>query len=344
MGSKFEPIVSESYPIFVKTMRELQSSYPVTPEPQPLRSMLMLFGFIMLGMTLGAVAAAVVVGAGAMASGGTMKNVTELLQHPSATPNGWWWLMVVQALSHVSTFLLPALLYWFTVDKRQLSDFSGQPAYKVAGWGLVVLLTIAFMPVNGLIIELNQALKLPETLAPLERWMRAKEDQMAELTKFLTTFRTVPQLLMAVFTIGLLPALGEEVLFRGILQRKFIVWTSNVHLGIWLAAALFSAIHLQFYGFVPRMLLGALFGYLYVWSGNLWAPILAHFINNGFTVIMIFLHQQEMTTIDIDSTESVPVSAALFGTVVTVAALVLFKRMNKTVTRYQGSASQKERT
>ncbi len=289
--------------------------------------MLLLFGFIMLGMTLGAAAATLVI----MASGGLMSSVAKLLQNPAAVPNGWWWLMIVQSLSHVGTFLLPSLLYWFLIDRRRLADFNGQPAYRVAGWSLVILLTIAFMPVNGLIIELNQMLKLPESLGPLERWMRAKEDQMAELTKFLTTFSTVPQLVMAVLTIAIIPAIGEEVLFRGILQRKFIVWTGSVHLGIWLAAALFSAIHLQFYGFIPRMLLGALFGYLYVWSGNLWVPVLAHFINNGFTVLMIFLYQRRMTTIDVDSTESVPLAGGLLAAVVSVSALLLFKRMNKTV-------------
>ncbi|MEZ0483490.1 CPBP family intramembrane glutamic endopeptidase [Fibrella aquatica] len=312
-------------------MRELRAPYPLTPEPQPLRSMFLLFGFIMLGMTLGALAAAGVIGAQAVATGGTVNSVTELLQNPTTIPNGWWLLMMVQLLSHICTFLLPALFYWYFIDKRGINDFNGQPVHRVAGWGLVVVLTIAFMPVNGLIIELNQMLKLPESLAPLERWMRAKEDQMAELTKFLTTFTTVPQLLMAVVTIAVVPAMGEEVLFRGVLQRKFIVWTGNIHVGIWLAAALFSAIHLQFYGFVPRMLLGALFGYLYIWSGNLWAPILAHFVNNGFTVVLIFLHQRQLTTIDIDNTESVPLSTALLGTAVSVAALLYFKRMNRSV-------------
>ncbi|ARK13671.2 CPBP family intramembrane glutamic endopeptidase [Fibrella sp. ES10-3-2-2] len=314
-------------------MRELQTSYPLTPEPQPLRSMLLLFGFIMLGMTLGAAAAALVVAGSAMASGGLPGDVTALLQHPASLPNGWWLLMIVQTLSHVSTFLIPTLLYWFLIDRRQLADFNGQPAYRVAGWGLVIVLTVAFMPVNGLIIEINQSLKLPESLAPLERWMRAKEDQMAELTKFLTTFRSVPQLIMAFITIAIIPAIGEEVLFRGVFQRKFIVWTGSVHAGIWLAAALFSAIHLQFYGFVPRMLLGAMFGYLYVWSGNLWVPILAHFINNGFTVLMIFLYQRRITSIDVDSTESVSLLTALLGTVVSVGALVLFNRMNKTMNK-----------
>lgn len=295
--------------------------------------MLLLFGFIMLGMTLGAAAAALVVAGSAMASGGLPGDVTALLQHPASLPNGWWLLMIVQTLSHVSTFLIPTLLYWFLIDRRQLADFNGQPAYRVAGWGLVIVLTVAFMPVNGLIIEINQSLKLPESLAPLERWMRAKEDQMAELTKFLTTFRSVPQLIMAFITIAIIPAIGEEVLFRGVFQRKFIVWTGSVHAGIWLAAALFSAIHLQFYGFVPRMLLGAMFGYLYVWSGNLWVPILAHFINNGFTVLMIFLYQRRITSIDVDSTESVSLSTALLGTVVSVGALVLFNRMNKTMNK-----------
>lgn len=308
-------------------MSETQTAYPLTPEPQPLRTMLLLFGFIMLGAMMASGVSALLIGAVAKVSG-IPGDIKTLLQNPASLSHGWWLMMSVQLLNQAGLFLLPTLLHWFINEKRRLADFNGQPVGQVMGWGLVILLTISLMPVNSLIIGLNQALTLPDSLAPLERWIRAKEDQMAELTKFLTTFRTVPQLAMAMLTIAVMPALSEEVLFRGVLQRKFIVWTGSIHAGIWLAAALFSAIHLQFYGFVPRMLLGALFGYLYVWSGNLWVPMLAHFVNNGFTIFLIFLYNRRLTSINIDSTGSVPLPVVLVGALVTTTALVLFKRMN----------------
>ena len=289
--------------------------------------MLLLFGFIMLGAMLASGLSALLIGVVAKVSG-IPGDIKTLLQNPASLAHGWWLMVSVQLLNQAGLFLLPTLLHWFINEKRQFVDFNGRTVQQVAGWGLVIVLTISLMPVNSLIIELNQALTLPNSLAPLERWIRTKEDQMAELTKFLTTFRTVPQLAMAVLTIALMPALSEEVLFRGVLQRKFIVWTGNIHAGIWLAAALFSAIHLQFYGFVPRMLLGALFGYLYVWSGNLWVPILAHFVNNGFTILLIFLFNRRLTSINIDSAQSVPLPVVLVGALVTVVALVFFKRMN----------------
>jgi len=83
--------------------------------------------------------------------------------------------------------------------------------------------------------------------------------------------------------------LGEELLFRGVVQRILTEMTRNHHWGIWLSAALFSALHLQFFGFIPRLLLGAIFGYLLVWSGSLWLPILAHFVNNAGAVIALWL-------------------------------------------------------
>ena len=302
--------------------------FPPTHEPQPLRSLLLLFGFVALGMVLGAVALTLFFRLAATLPGGPPADVTAFVQQPATTPNGWWWLILVQMVSHVTLFLVPTLLYWFYVDHRRLTDFSPRPAGQVAGWGLIVLLTIAFMPANGLFIELNKALRLPDTLGPVEQWMRAQEDSRLGQTKFMTTFQTVPQLLMALFTIGLVAAVGEELLFRGVLQRKFIAWTGSVHGGVWLAAALFSAIHLQFYGFLPRMLLGAVFGYLYVWSGNLWAPILAHFTNNGFTVLLVFLYQRGNISLDVEGTESVSPVAALVGTLLTVSALRWFKRLN----------------
>ncbi len=293
----------------------------------------MLVGFVLIGGVLSTLLLFVLL---AISKGMDLTEaqvyLSDLATRPTAAASNWYELMLLQAVNHLGTFFLPALAYWYFIERRTWDQFNTRPVSAVAGFGLIALIVIAFMPFDGLIIEWNQNLHLPETLAPLEQWMRAKEKGLEGITKYLTTFTTIGQLIVAIIVIAVIPAIGEETLFRGILQRNFNYWTGNVHVGIWLAAALFSAIHVQFLGFFPRMLLGALFGYLYFWSGNLWVPILAHFVNNGFTVLMVYLHQQKMTTMDIESTASVPVMGSLVSGVITVGLLYYFRRVNSVQT------------
>ena len=122
----------------------------------------------------------------------------------------------------------------------------------------------------------------------------------------MTNFNSIGQMLGGVFVIGLLPAIGEELVFRGLIQREIWRGTMKIHLSIWLSAAIFSTIHFQFYGFVPRLLLGALFGYLYYWSGNLLIPIFSHFVNNAFIVVMTYLYQTKVTSVDIEGEDAAP--------------------------------------
>jgi uncharacterized protein len=188
-----------------------------------------------------------------------------------------------------------------------------------------VVLVIAFIPFNDLIIQWNNTLNLPKFLQPVEQWMRDKEDSLRELTQLLTGFQGLNQLALGLLVIAVIPAVGEELLFRGLLQNKLLAVTRNVHVSIWLAAMVFSAIHVQFFGFFPRMLLGALFGYLYVWSGNLWVSILAHFVNNGFTLIMMYLYQQKVSGYNIENEEHIPWSLALLSLALVVGILVYLR-------------------
>jgi membrane protease YdiL (CAAX protease family) len=105
-------------------------------------------------------------------------------------------------------------------------------------------------------------------------------------------------LLLNVLMLAIIPALGEELVFRASLQKILGRWTGNYHLAIWLSAIIFSGIHFQFYGFFPRMFLGALFGYLLVWSGSIWLPILAHFLNNAMATVGAYVLQLEGKSID----------------------------------------------
>lgn len=311
----------------------MQPAYPPegsTSRPPTLGGLIMLVGFVLIGGVISTLLLfAILAASKGMGLEQAQVYLSDLAANPSASPNSWYELMTLQAVNHIGTFLLPALAYWYVIERRPWSAFNARPVWAVSGFPLVVLIVIAFMPFDGLIIEWNQNLHLPETLAPIEQWIRDKEKNLEGITKYLTTFKTTGQLIVAILVIAVIPAIGEEVLFRGILQRNFSYWSGNAHVGIWLSAALFSAIHVQFLGFFPRMLLGALFGYLYVWSGNLWVAILAHLINNGFTVLMVYLFQKNVISMDIESTQSVPVMGAVVAFGLTTGLLYYFKQINR---------------
>jgi len=194
--------------------------------------------------------------------------------------------------------------------------------------GLTMLIVISFMFVNAFFIEWNLNVELPGVLSGLEDLMRMFEENAKKLTEQLLQFDNMSQFILALVVIAIIPAIGEELLFRGILQNLLVNVSRNIHIAIWVSAFLFSAIHLQFFGFIPRMLLGALFGYLYFWSGNLLYPMVAHFINNGFTLLMIYLYRSDITNFDIENTESVPITTVLIFGVITTALLYYFKKIN----------------
>jgi membrane protease YdiL (CAAX protease family) len=135
---------------------------------------------------------------------------------------------------------------------------------------------------------------------------------------------------LGVFVIALLPAIGEELVFRGMLQPELFRATGNHHAAIWISAIIFSAFHMQFFGFVPRLLLGALFGYLYVWSANLLIPMIAHFVNNGFSVLMMYLYQKGIITVDMESPEAAPWPMVIGFTIVFGFLLFYFKKYYET--------------
>jgi membrane protease YdiL (CAAX protease family) len=200
--------------------------------------------------------------------------------------------------------------------------------------GVILLVTgfivLAFMAPNSVFIEWNSSFVFPEFLKEFGAWARERETLAEELTRFFTTFNSTGDFLLGAFVIAVLPALGEELVFRGMLQPELFRATANHHAAIWITAIIFSAFHMQFFGFIPRMLLGGLFGYLYVWSGNLLIPMFAHFVNNGFSVLMMYLYQKGTVTIDMDSPEAAPWPIVIGFTTVLIALLYYFKKYHQT--------------
>jgi len=234
-------------------------------------------------------------------------------------------MFIAQAFSTIIGFMVMPYPYGIMVLNLRNHEIIGKSVPTPIMSLLVMIIVISFMGVNSIFIEWNANVELLEILSGFEQWARNFEDRAQEITQFLTQFDSNSQFILAFFVIAVLPAIGEEFVFRGLLQNHLNVITKNLHVAVWLAAILFSFFHMQFYGFVPRIILGALFGYLYAWSGNLAYPIIAHFVNNGFTLLMMYLYNKGAVDFDIESTESVPVSTVLISAGVTAVLLYIFK-------------------
>lgn len=198
-------------------------------------------------------------------------------------------LKYFQVFQSIGLFIVPPLIVAWLFHSSISEYLSLNKKPMLPAIILVVLLIFIINPFINFTGAINAEMHFPEWMSGVERWMRNAEDTAEKLTKAFLKVDTLGGLLLNLFMIAVLPALGEELLFRGVIQKLFSQITRNVHWGIWISAALFSALHMQFYGFIPRLLLGGMFGYLLVWSGSLWLPIIAHFINNAAAVILLYM-------------------------------------------------------
>lgn len=192
------------------------------------------------------------------------------------------------AAQQVGFFLVPAIVFARLVDKKPVALLNLGKGPSVGTVLVVCALIYASAGTVDFFYEMNMRMQLPEFLSGIEEAMLMLEREAGELTELILKNQSVGNVLINIAVIGLIPALGEELLFRGLIQKYFSEWSNNKHVGVWLAAMAFSFMHMQFYGFLPRMLLGAMFGYLLLWTGNLWVPIVAHFLNNALVVIFMY--------------------------------------------------------
>lgn len=313
-------------------MKEIHSDIAQSiPQRPPWRNVMLLLGLVLLGMSLGNLLAMAAIMALSMPQGGMgLEDVSQMLQNPQQYPNSWWYLMLLQGISHPFTFLIPGVIYWRWSEQHRVEEFVRRPLPSYLIFAISFLIMLVFMPFNSWIIEWNGNLHLPQGLHRIEEWMLRKEDEVAVMTRFLTDFNTVGELAVALTVIAIIPAVGEEVLFRGIIQRKIFHKIGDMHASIWATAALFSATHLQFYGFVPRMLLGAMMGYMYAWTRNLWTPIFAHFINNATIVVIVFLSHHQVIDFNIEkSTSSISWIGALISLILTAGLLLNLKMISQ---------------
>nr|WP_294897430.1 CPBP family intramembrane glutamic endopeptidase [uncultured Pedobacter sp.] len=239
-------------------------------------------------------------------------------------------LRAMQISSSVGMFIAGPIAFAYLNEVKPKNYFYFDNKFNPALLLTVFLLMLCSTPLFEWVALMNQKMSLPLSLKDLELWMKAKELEAGDLTKKLLLMKGYGDLAINLLMIAIIPAIGEELFFRGGLQNILGQWFKNHHVAIWTTAIIFSAIHLQFYGFFPRMLLGALFGYLLVYGRSIYLPILGHFLNNGSAVVMAFILQKQGKGLDdLDQTSSFNHIDYLISAIITLALLLYFFKQAK---------------
>ncbi len=244
------------------------------------------------------------------------------------TPGLFHTIAYSDMLGKLIGFIVLPILYLIVSKQKNATPFQQEKGIAFEGISIVsgVAVLLLSLPAINVIAEWNKNIYFPESLKSLQAFI-IKSEELAEATigLFLNA-QTMPDILLSFMALAVMPAIGEEIIFRGFFQRELIQQTKNIHLSVWIAAFVFSFIHFQFLGFFPRMLLGALLGYMYVWSGSLLVPILMHFTNNALTLLLLIIYKRGHTTFDPESSEQIPYGLVLVTFVSCVAILYYRKK------------------
>lgn len=219
---------------------------------------------------------------------------------------------LIQILGSIGTFIIPAFLFSYLFEGALFSYYGFDHPVSNVPMLLVVLMMVSVVPFINYLAEINLKLNFP--IRAVDRLLRSLEGEAEEIMDAFTSTRTLWGLVVNLLMIGVIAAVGEELIFRGLIQRLLIEMIRNIHIGIILTAILFSAFHFQFFSFLPRVILGLILGYLMVYGRSIWYPILAHFVNNAMGVVYYYFNTKGSTDDmleEIGTSSMMPVTAIL---------------------------------
>ncbi len=260
----------------------------------------------------------------------SIKEITTVITSPE-TPGEIAFLKFLQTIMSLGMFAVSSLVmaYFISDDPAKSLGLTRSP--EVTIFLLTGLLVLLSLPLNNYLSFINGRLSFSGGMQWLQDYIVKKESSINGLMeKFLEVKGTGP-LMVNLFVIAVVPAIGEELLFRGVLQGIFIKWVKNVHIGIFLTALLFGFFHFQFLSLLPRFYLGIIFGYLFFWTGSLWVTIFAHFINNATAVIFYYFYYRGVTDDTMDQLGT-PVDHPIYAFLSMVVILIMLfvvRRMMK---------------
>jgi len=230
------------------------------------------------------------------------------------------YLKLTQFLYTLVVYLVPPALFAYLADPKPTEWLHLRKSPGMIPVVLAILVMLAGLPMVGFTSDWNHTWHLSET-------SRRMEEQAEMLTRILLNMPTFGTLLVNLVLIAIVPAIAEEFFFRGVMQRLLI---QMLHKAPWVAiiitSLIFSAIHMEWLDFIPRVILGFLLGTLYYLSGNLWLPIIGHFLNNGMQVVMVYLYQAKFIHDDPMASESTAWYSAAISLIITVALLWYLRR------------------
>jgi membrane protease YdiL (CAAX protease family) len=290
------------------------------PSLQFLTLVAITIGVVLVGNLIGAVIVAAFYGLD------MVMNVAQLNLSAPGTVNALWILQIIGTT--IPLLITPLVFARFVVKQPQ--EYL-KPSFNFP-WTMIVIVFCVMMvssPLVELLSRVNQNMVLPEYLSGVQKWMRDSEDKAEKLITLLLKMDTIFGVIANVIAVGLFTAIVEELMFRGCVQTIFVKWTGNVHAAVWITAILFSAFHMEFFGFLPRLLLGALFGYFAAWSGSVWPAVWGHFINNATAVVAVYLYQHKLVKIDPNSTQIFKYPAYVFSFIIVLFLLFLYHNVAK---------------
>ena len=196
-----------------------------------------------------------------------------------------WFLQCTQFISAIFLFLFPALATAWLCSEQPKEFLCLRAFPDIRLLSFICLTTLLLSPTVSVTSYFNEQIQLPDSMAAIEEWMKSAEELAYSLVQKMISEKGVAPFILNLLVIAVAAGLTEEFLFRGALLRIVQQKIQNHHVAIWLVAIIFSAIHFQFYGFIPRLILGAYLGYLVYWTQNIWVPVFAHFLHNAVAFI-----------------------------------------------------------
>ena len=240
-------------------------------------------------------------------------------------------LKMSQLIASLFIFIVPSVVLSYFTFNESLNIFGFKRGLKRQNIQIILLIMIFIQPFVIFCVQINSSIleSISEYIPVIYKQMKIMEDRATELTEFLLQMNTTGDLFFNIFLIALIPAIGEELFFRGIIQQKL----ENIlapHLSVFITSFIFSAIHFQFFGFLPRLFLGMILGYLFLYSRNLWASIFAHFINNAMGVLLMYSSFKDNLSFDITEIPNIEVSPlqGLFSILVVFFFIFLYRKIN----------------
>lgn len=209
-------------------------------------------------------------------------------------------LRISTVIQNVFFFISPAIIIALFITKLPADFLQLRKSPTLKSIVLTTSIILLSIPAMNFIIHCNESIVFPEFLSDIENSLKALEESNQKQISILLGEPTYGSLILSILIIGILTGLGEELFFRGALQNILRTRPMNPHFSIWITAIIFSVLHFQFYGFIPRILIGAFFGYLVLWSGSIWLPIFAHTLNNSIVVISSWISSRNAINFDIN--------------------------------------------